>query len=80
MRPVFRVTTTVPAGVEPKFLVEGPEDWAPYAPAFAGRDGDHVLFDVKFSRLGAKTPIAGAEIRVTMEAGGRAVEQTVPLD
>jgi DsbC/DsbD-like thiol-disulfide interchange protein len=80
MRPVFRLTTTVPAGTEPKLLVEGPVDWAPYAPAFAGRDGDHVLFDLKFSRLGANTPIAGAKIRVTMEVAGRAVEQTVPLD
>ena len=80
LRPVFRIAATVPAGAEPKLLVEGPVDWAPYAPAFAGRDGDRVLFDAKFSRLGAKTPIAGAEIRVTMEAGGRAIEQRVPLD
>ncbi len=79
-RPVFRVAATVPPGAEPELLVEGPEDWAPYAPAFVGRDGGKAVFDVKFSRLGAKTPIAGATIRITMAAGGRAVEQTLALD
>ncbi len=77
MRPVFEVAATVPAGDEPKVLVEGPQDWAPYAPAFAGRKDGKVLFDLKFSRLGAQTPIAGAKIRVTMAVGGRAVVQTV---
>lgn len=79
-RPMFRVAATVPAGTEPEFLVEGPEDWAPYAPVFVGRDGSKMLFDVEFSRLGAKTPIAGAEIRITMAAGGHAIEQTLVLD
>lgn len=79
-RPVFRIVATVPAGAEPTLLVEGPADWAPYGPVFAGRDGDHVLYDAKFSRLGATTPIAGATIRVTMAASGRAIEQEVPLD
>jgi DsbC/DsbD-like thiol-disulfide interchange protein len=79
-RPVFRIAATVPGGARPEFLVEGPADWAPYAPAFVGNNGGKALFDVKFSRLGAKTPIAGAKIRVTMAAGGRAIEQTLPLD
>jgi DsbC/DsbD-like thiol-disulfide interchange protein len=79
-RPAFRIAVTVPGEAEPKVLVEGPQDWAPYAPDFAGRDGDKALFDLKFSRLGAATPIAGATIRVTMAAGGRAVEQDLPLD
>ncbi len=78
--PVFRVAATMPDGDQPKFLVEGPEDWAPFAPVFAGRDKGKVLYDVKFSRLGAKTPIAGATIRVTMAVGTRAVEQTLTLD
>jgi DsbC/DsbD-like thiol-disulfide interchange protein len=78
--PVFRITATVPDNAEPTLLVEGPDDWAPYGPAFVGRDGAHVTFDAKFSRLGAKTPIAGASIRVTVAAGGRAIEQLVPLD
>ncbi len=80
VRPVFRVAATVPDGAVPEFLVEGPEDWAPYAPAFIGRDGGKVLFDVKFSRLGAKTPIAGAPIRVTMAVGSDAIAQTLTLD
>jgi DsbC/DsbD-like thiol-disulfide interchange protein len=80
LRPVFRIGATVPGEAQPKVLVEGPDDWAPYSPVFAGRDGDQVLFDAKFSRLGAKTPIAGAAIRVTIEAGGRAIEERVPLD
>ncbi len=80
VHPQFRVVATVPAGAKPEFLVEGPEDWAPYAPVFVGSDGGKTLFDVKFSRLGAKTPIAGAKIRVTMAAGGRAIEQVLPLD
>ena len=77
-RPVFRIAVTVPD--EPKVLVEGPADWASYAPVLAGREGGKALYDLKFSRLGAETPIAGATIRVTMAAGGRAVEQTLPLD
>ena len=80
MRPVFRIAVTVPDKAEPKVLVEGPGDWSPYPPAFAGRDGGKALYDLKFSRLGAETPIAGATIRITMQAAGRAVEQELPLD
>ena len=80
MRPVFRVVATVPAGTKPEFLVEGPPDWSPYAPIMVGRKNGTALFDVKFSRVGAKTPIAGAKIRVTMAAGGRAIEQMLALD
>ena len=72
---MFRIAVTVPDDAEPKVLVEGPADWAPYAPVFAGRDGGKALYDLKFSRLGATTPIAGATIRITMQAAGRAVEQ-----
>jgi DsbC/DsbD-like thiol-disulfide interchange protein len=79
-RPVFQAAATVPAGTLPEFLVEGPEDWAPFAPAFVGRDGGKALFEVKFSRLGAKTPIAGTKIRITMAVDGRAIEQTLTLD
>ena len=79
-RPVFRVVATVPAGAKPELLVEGPEDWAPYAPAYMGSDGGKARFDVKFSRLGAKTPIPGAKIRVTIAVDGRAIEQTLALD
>jgi DsbC/DsbD-like thiol-disulfide interchange protein len=79
-KPVFRISATVPAGTTPQVFVEGPADWAAYAPVAAGGEGGHAVFDVKFSRLGAKTPIAGAAIRVTMAAGGRAIDQTIALD
>ncbi len=79
-KPVFRIAATVPAGGEPVAYVEGPDDWAAYAPVLAGREGERAFFDVKFSRLGATTPIPGAAIRVTIAAGGRAIEQTIGLD
>jgi DsbC/DsbD-like thiol-disulfide interchange protein len=79
-RPVFRVAATVPGDSQPEFLVEGPDDWSPYTPTYAGSKDGKALFDVKFSRLGAKTPIAGARIHITMATGGRAVEQTMTLD
>ena len=79
-RPLFRVTATMPAGAAPEIFVEGPQDWAAYAPVLAETDGDKALFDVKFSRVGADTPIAGAAIRVTLVSGKRAIEQTITLD
>lgn len=79
-KPVFRIATTVPSGAAPMLLVDGPQDWASYAPVLVTSDGGKALFDVKFSRLGAKTPIAGASIRVTMAVGSRAIEQTLTLD
>ena len=39
--------------------------------------GDGATYRVTFDRLGAKTPIEGARLRVTLAAGGKAVEQTV---
>jgi DsbC/DsbD-like thiol-disulfide interchange protein len=79
-RPVFRIAATLPPGIDPLIFVEGPADWAPYAPTLVSREGTHAEFDVKFSRLGAKTPIAGASIRLTIAAGSRAIDQTVRLD
>jgi DsbC/DsbD-like thiol-disulfide interchange protein len=79
-KPVFRIRAAVPAGTDPVLFVEGPGDWSAYAPASAGRDGDMALYDVKFSRTGAKTPIAGVHLRITISAGGKAIEQTVGLD
>lgn len=79
-KPIFRIRAQVPAGTDPVLFVEGPDDWSPYAPAAAGRDGDKALYDVKFSRTGAKTPIAGVRFRITISAGGKAIEQAVGLD
>ena len=60
--PVFRIAATVPATGETRLFVEGPADWSPYEPVLVSRDGDRVVYDAKFSRTGAKTPIAGASI------------------
>lgn len=79
-KPIFRIRTAVPAGTDPVLFIEGPGDWSSYAPAVASRDGDKVVYDVKFSRTGSKTPIVGVRFRITISAGGKAIEQTVGLD
>ena len=79
-KPVFRIAATVPATGETRLFVEGPDDWSPYEPVLVSRDGDRVVYDAKFSRTGAKTPIGGASIRVTIASGDRAIEQTSTLD
>ncbi len=79
-RPVFRIDATMPAGAEPEAFVEGPADWSPYAPVLVDREGNHVRYDLKFSRLGSKMPISGAEISVTLAVGDKAIEQTITLD
>ena len=79
-RPIFRVTASTPNAVATDIFVEGPADWAPYSPELAASATGEGTWTAKFSRIGAKTPLAGAALRVTLVAGGRAVEQTVPLD
>ena len=79
-KPVFRIRAVLPAGAKPDMFIEGPDDWSPYAPTFAGVDGGRALYDVKFSRTGARTPITGAHIRITISAAGQAIEQTIGLD
>src|SRR5262249_40607890 len=46
-KPVFRVRASVPPGANPTLFIEGPADWAPYAPVAAGHDGEKTVFDVK---------------------------------
>lgn len=79
-RPIFRVTAATPSPHDAQIFVEGPEDWSPYQPELAAVDAGKGVWTSKFSRLGSKTPIAGAQIRVTIVDGDRAIEQTVPLD
>jgi DsbC/DsbD-like thiol-disulfide interchange protein len=74
--PVFDVAVTAPA-IDAVF-VEGPPDWFPGAPEPVAGSG--LIYRVGFDRVGAVTPLAGAALRVTIAAGGRAIEQTVPLD
>lgn len=78
-KPVFRLTATVPDPADAVLFIEGPHDWAPYAPVRVDDKGAAV-WTVKFSRRGAETPINGAELRATIVSGGRAIEQTVAVD
>jgi len=73
------VDVVVTAPDDAAIFVEGPPDW------FAGvperlPDGGAATYRVPIDRVGAKSPIAGASLRVTLAAGGKAVEQVVPLD
>jgi suppressor for copper-sensitivity B len=75
--PTFDIAVVAPADAE--IFVEGPADWFPGQPERIGEAGDAV-WRVTFDRLGAKTPVEGASLRVTLVAGGKAVEQLVPID
>ena len=78
--PVFRFEGVIPDAANARIFVEGPEDWAPYTPAFVpGADGK-AAYTVKFSRLGSTVPIPGAKFRVTIASGNRAIDQTLSLD
>jgi suppressor for copper-sensitivity B len=79
-KPVFEVAVTAPDPASATIFVEGPADWTATVPKLLSAEGSHAVFKVKFSRLGAETPIEGARFTVTLVAGGRAVEQTLPLD
>jgi suppressor for copper-sensitivity B len=77
-RPIFRFTGTVPDPENAVLFVEGPDDWAPYTPEFI--EGDKAAWDVEFSRTGARSPIAGAKFRVTIQSGTAAIGQTLTLN
>jgi DsbC/DsbD-like thiol-disulfide interchange protein len=77
-RPVFRFTGTVPDAANAVVFVEGPADWSPYTPEYVA--GDKPAWDIKFSRTGAKTPIAGAKFRLTIQSAGKAIDQTLTLN
>ena len=78
--PVFRFDGVVPDAKNAVVFVEGPADWAPFTPAFAGESGGKASWTVEFSRLGAKSPIPGAAFRLTVVSAGRAIDQTLTLD
>jgi suppressor for copper-sensitivity B len=79
-RPVFEIKASAPDPKAAIVFVEGPADWYAGAPAFVSASAGVGLYRVEFDRLTAKTPLAGASLRITIVAGGRAVEQTVSLD
>ena len=79
-RPEFRVTGVVPDAGNATLFAEGPQGWAAYTPDFAGAEDGKDVWTVKFDRLGATTPIAGAAIRFTVASDGRAIDQTLVLE
>jgi DsbC/DsbD-like thiol-disulfide interchange protein len=78
--PVFDIAVTAPDDAE--LFVEGPDDWFAGVPErVPGRvQGDPVVYRVAVDRIGARSPIAGQSLRVTLAADGKAVEQVVPID
>lgn len=79
-RPTLEVRVAVPDGEPPVLFLEGPADWYPGAPKVLRREGRIVTFSVAIDRLGSKTRITGAPMRLTLVSGDRAVEQTLHLD
>ena len=78
-QPVFRFTGVVPDAKDAGIFVEGPADWSPYTPEFVGEAGGKATWSVKFTRLGARTPIDGANFRLTAISGGNAIDQMIAL-
>ncbi|HMN86621.1 MAG TPA: protein-disulfide reductase DsbD family protein [Bauldia sp.] len=79
-KPVFEVAVTAPDPAAVTIFVEGPADWTATVPKLLSSEGGHARYKVKFSRLGAETPIEGSRFTVTLVSGGRSVEQSLPLD
>ena len=79
-KPAFALAAAVPEKGEAQVFVEGPADWYPDVPKLESDKGDAAVYRFTFDRLGSKTPIAGATIRVTIVSQGRAIEQTLRLD
>lgn len=76
-RPEFDIAVTAPDDVV--IFVEGPPDWYPRMPERV-EDAPGTVYRVVFDRVGAKSPVDGESLRVTMAAGGKAIEQIVPID
>jgi len=79
-RPAFTIAATLPDPGNALVFVEGPVDWYADVPSLVSSDGSHGVYRVTFDRLTAKTPLAGAKLRVTIESAGQAMEQWVGLD
>lgn len=78
-RPIFSLSAQVPDAANANVFIEGPKGWYPNVPKFAGLTGDTATYQVKFSRLGATTPIEGARFVLVIESGSRSIEQVVIL-
>ena len=79
-RPAFDIKAIVPDSATAFVFAEGPPDWFPDVPKLIATEDGKAVYRVTFDRLTAKTPLAGASLRVTIASGARAIEQTVKLD
>ena len=79
-RPQFDVSVRAPDAAQAEVFVEGPPDWYAGTAELVGAEGGSAVFRVRFSRVSAKSPLAGAAFRVTIVAADQAIEQDVPLD
>ena len=79
-KPVFRISAVVPDPENAVLFVEGPDNWRAYAPIAVSSSGTEAVWDVKFSRRGVEGPVGNAELRLTITAGNRAIEQVVTAD
>lgn len=75
--PVFDIAVTAPDGAT--IFVEGPPDWFAGVPERVA-EGDPSVYRVTVDRIGSKSPVEGESLRVTLAAGGKAVEELVPID
>lgn len=78
-RPVYQLAITAPDAGNALVFVEGPADWFPDVPTAISASGNKATFGVSVDRRTAKTPLDGASFRVTIAAGGKAIEQRVAL-
>jgi len=76
-KPVFRISAVVPDPENAVLFVEAPDNWRAYAPVAVSASGTEAVWDVKFSRRGVEGPVGSAELRLTITAGDRAIEQVV---
>jgi DsbC/DsbD-like thiol-disulfide interchange protein len=79
-RPTFNLSAVVPDAPAAEVFVEGPPDWFADVPSLVAGGKDGATYRFSFDRLGSKTAIPGAKLRVTILSAGRAIEQWVSLD
>lgn len=76
----FTARAIVPDPASAELFVEGPEGWYAGVPSPSAGGGSELTFQFSVERSSSAAPIAGAELRLTMKSGGRAIEQRMVLD
>ncbi|MEE1654613.1 protein-disulfide reductase DsbD domain-containing protein [Microvirga sp. CF3062] len=74
-KPAFSITTRAPSGTKPALFPEGPENW--FLSVSHPADGDRFTVTVEEKPKDASGPVP---LRLTLVAGGKAVETEVSLD